>query len=50
LPQVFDAKQKYNIFKIGVSQMNFANGRENDDEFFQPTPLLQSPDLGMQQR
>jgi outer membrane protein OmpA-like peptidoglycan-associated protein len=33
LPRAFDAKQKYNVFKIGARYMNFANGRENDDEF-----------------
>jgi outer membrane protein OmpA-like peptidoglycan-associated protein len=33
LPQAFDAKQKYNVFKIGAKYMNYSNGRENDDEF-----------------
>ena len=33
LPQAFDMKQKYNVFKIGAEYMNYSNGRENDDEF-----------------
>ncbi len=33
LPQAFDSKQKYNVFKIGAKYMNYSNGRENDDEF-----------------
>ncbi len=33
LPQAFDMKQNYNVFKIGAEYMNYSNGRENDDEF-----------------
>jgi outer membrane protein OmpA-like peptidoglycan-associated protein len=33
LPQAFDTKQKYNVFKIGAKYMNYSNGRENEDEF-----------------
>ncbi|MDD2984859.1 OmpA family protein [Flavobacterium sp.] len=33
IPQAFDAKKKYNVFKIGSKYMNYSNGRENDDEF-----------------
>ncbi|MEY4538751.1 MAG: hypothetical protein RLZZ306_508, partial [Bacteroidota bacterium] len=33
LPQAFEAKLKYNVFKFGTSYMNYANGRDNDDEF-----------------
>ena len=33
IPQAFDAKLKYNTFKFGSAQMNFSNGRQNDDEF-----------------
>ncbi len=33
LPQAFDPKQKYNSFKFGAAYMNYANGREQDDEF-----------------
>lgn len=33
IPQAFDAKNKYNVFKIGSKYMNYSNGREHDDEF-----------------
>lgn len=33
IPQAFDAKKKYNVFKIGSKYMNYSNGRTNDDEF-----------------
>jgi OmpA-OmpF porin, OOP family len=33
LPQAFDTKLKYNVFKFGAGKMNYANGRDNDDEF-----------------
>ncbi len=33
IPQAFDMKQNYNVFKIGAKYMNYSNGRKNDDEF-----------------
>jgi OmpA-OmpF porin, OOP family len=33
LPQAFDSKLKYNSFKFGAANMNYSNGREQDDEF-----------------
>lgn len=33
IPQAFDAKKKYNVFKVGSKYMNYSNGREHDDEF-----------------
>jgi OmpA-OmpF porin, OOP family len=33
LPQAFEAKLKYNVFKFRTSYMNYANRRDNDDEF-----------------
>lgn len=33
LPQAFDPKLVYNSFKFGAAYMNYANGREQDDEF-----------------
>ncbi len=33
IPQAFDAKFKYNVFKFGTFYMNYANSRDNDDEF-----------------
>lgn len=33
LPQAFNSKLKYNVFKLGASYMNYANGATNLDEF-----------------
>jgi OOP family OmpA-OmpF porin len=33
LPQAFDTKLKYNVFKFGAAKINYAEGRENEDEF-----------------
>jgi len=33
IPQAFNSKVKYNVFKLGASYMNYSNGRENDDQF-----------------
>ncbi|MDZ7896905.1 MAG: OmpA family protein [Arcicella sp.] len=33
LPQAFDTKLKYNVFKFGASYMNYVNEREHEDEF-----------------
>ncbi len=33
IPQAFDEKAKYNVFKFGSKYMNYSNGREQDDEF-----------------
>ncbi|MEC5165345.1 OOP family OmpA-OmpF porin [Flavobacterium sp. PL11] len=33
LPQAFDMKQNYTVFKFGAEYMNYSNGREVDDEF-----------------
>jgi len=33
IPQAFDPKAKYNVFKLGGEQMNYSNSVENKDEF-----------------
>lgn len=33
IPQAFNSNLKYNVFKLGAKYMNFANGREQDDQF-----------------
>ncbi|MEA5401353.1 OmpA family protein [Arcicella sp. DC2W] len=33
IPQAFDAKLKYNVFKFGASYVNYVTERDHDDEF-----------------
>ncbi len=33
IPQAFNNNLKYNVFKLGAGYMNYANGRENEDQF-----------------
>ena len=33
LPQAFNSNLTYNVFKLGAQYMNYANGREQDDQF-----------------
>jgi outer membrane protein OmpA-like peptidoglycan-associated protein len=33
IPQAFNSNLKYNVFKLGARYMNFANDREQDDQF-----------------
>lgn len=33
VPQAFNSNISYNVFKLGASYMNYANGRKQDDQF-----------------